>query len=603
MPQVRRPHVLKKNKKTEYPYRLLFFDTETNRIRVSEGNYRHELRLGWLNYLETDIKRRHNRDVWRQFFTIKEFWDYLDSIESKKSLTLAIAHNIDFDLQVLDYLNELEKRDYEVVKHVSNQRFILKLRRNQHSFLFLDLSNLGYKISLKQIGEDLNLRKLDVDPLKASDVELSVYCRRDVEIVREYIIRFFDFLRSNDLGNFAPTVAGIALNAYRHRFMPTDIYIHTNSTVIDLERLAYRGGRTEAFFIGELPDTEIYYNLDVNSMYPHVMQKYEYPVRLTKVWPYGNLPLLKWCLGKGAVIARVRVDLSEPVIGIKGDRLIFPVGNQEAVLTSPELDFLLQKGEIRGVREIALYAQAPIFQQYVDFFYALRKEYLNKNQKSYANASKLLLNSLYGKFGQRSRIAEPVNIAEDIPCRYRKYLNTVTGESGIAFKTGNQWFKEVAWREGYNSMVAIPAFVTAYARMYLWDLMVKAGRENVFYVDTDSLFVNQEGYENLFPLITQDKELGKLSIKFSSNKLVIRGLKAYAFGDAVKIKGIRHPRKFQDAFEQTRFVRTRTAMREMIGGAVMEKLVTKNMDYAYRKGYVSDSGRVSPFSSTVWASP
>jgi hypothetical protein len=603
MNQTRRPHQLKSNQKSEYPYRLIFFDTETNRISRGNGEFDHVLRLGWLNYLEIDPKRRNTADTWLQFFTWSEFWDFLAQKEAKKSLTLVIAQNIDFDLQVLNYLDELESRGYQILKHISNQRFILRVRRNQHTFLFLDLSNLGYKVSLKQIGQDLGLEKLDVNPLMASDPELSIYCHRDVEIVREYVVRLFSFLKGEDLGNFAPTVAGIAFNSFRHRFMTYPIFIHIHPKVISLEREAYRGGRCEAFFIGSLPDNQTYYNLDVNSMYPFVMREHDYPVRLTKFWPTGNIPLLKWALKRGAVIARVHYNISEPVMGIKKERLIFPIGSQRAVLTSPELEFLLENGEIREVFEMAMYGKAPIFRQYVDFFYNQRKEYLASGQKSYANFSKLMLNSLYGKFGQRSRSSEPISWTPQVPGRYSKYANSTTGETGIIFKTGNQWFKETTWQEGYNSLVAVPAFVTAFARMYLWNLIIQAGRDNVYYVDTDSLFVNEEGYNNLSDLISEDRELGKLSIKFSSNKLEIRGLKAYRFGESVKIKGIRHPAQFQVQFKQTQFIRTRSAMRDQIAGAVREKEVTKHLDYDYRKGYVSSSGVVRPFSSEIWASP
>ena len=44
----------------------------------------------------------------------------------------------------------------------------------------------------------------------------------------------------------------------------------------------------------------------------------------------------------------------------------------------------------------------------------------------------------------------------------------------------------------FDSFVAIASLVTAYARMYLVDLILKVGRENLYYVDTDSLIINKE---------------------------------------------------------------------------------------------------------------
>jgi len=48
---------------------------------------------------------------------------------------------------------------------------------------------------------------------------------------------------------------------------------------LKLEREGYNGGRNECFYIGTL-NSQKYYKLDVNSMYPYVMQNNKYPVEL-----------------------------------------------------------------------------------------------------------------------------------------------------------------------------------------------------------------------------------------------------------------------------------------------------------------------------------
>jgi len=86
----------------------------------------------------------------------------------------------------------------------------------------------------------------------------------------------------------------------------------------------------------------------------------------------------------------------------------------------------------------------------------------------------------------------------------------------------------VGFVEASNSFVAIASFVTAYARCYLWELIEKAGEENVLYMDTDSLFVTKKGYENLKDYL-DNKELGKLKLEDVTEDLTIWGAKLYKF--------------------------------------------------------------------------
>ncbi|GAJ13847.1 unnamed protein product, partial [marine sediment metagenome] len=91
--------------------------------------------------------------------------------------------------------------------------------------------------------------------------------------------------------------------------------------------------------------------------------------------------------------------------------------------------------------------------------------------------------------------------------------------------------------EGYNSFTAIASEVTANARMLLWDFIEKAGRENVFYCDTDSLLVNKAGADRLAGDRSQTI-LGKLKLVQKTSKVVLHNVKDYQLGRRVKIKGI-----------------------------------------------------------------
>ena len=60
----------------------------------------------------------------------------------------------------------------------------------------------------------------------------------------------------------------------------------------------------------------------------------------------------------------------------------------------------------------------------------------------------------------------------------------------------------------------------------------------MFYCDTDSLFVNSDGYDNLKDLINP-YQLGALKLEWESDDVVLNGLKDYTVDDYRKAKGIR----------------------------------------------------------------
>jgi len=106
MSHIRKAHKLSSNKSAEWPGRFIFFDTETYRVPKRLDDAEHYLRLGWLNFYQHEGD--YERDIWLEFREIGEFWDFLEMMAVGKKRTLVIAHNIDFDLQVLDFQNQLK---------------------------------------------------------------------------------------------------------------------------------------------------------------------------------------------------------------------------------------------------------------------------------------------------------------------------------------------------------------------------------------------------------------------------------------------------------------------------------------------------------------
>jgi len=453
-----------------------------------------------------------------------------------------------------------------------------------------------FKSSLQQLGKEIGLDKGEIDFRTASDKELSIYCRLDVQILVETWKKYITWIRENDLGNFGATIAGQAFTAFTHRFLDTEIFIHDREPVLNDERASYFGGRTEAFRIGEIKESDICI-VDVNSMYPYVMKGELYPVKLKASEYHLNPRRLAKELEDNLAVAFVGLNTDYPLYPKRfGDKLIFPVGQFDTSLSTPELKLAIERGHLEKVYNAHFYDGKPIFDSYVDFFYSQKVEAGKKGHSAEKYLNKLFLNSLYGKFGQRSTKwtkadkADPKKVS--IVDIYNADLKTWYTEYTFG---GFVWWVDQGG-ESFNSFPAIASHVTSHARVYLVKLIEIAGWDNVYYCDTDSLFTNKKGRQNLTDYLNES-ELGMLGVQQEVKYLNIRGCKDYIADDLEKVKG-RSKNAVEIApgvYKQEHWATFKTLLRE--GNLADYKVypVVKRYSREYTKGLVLASGKVTPY--------
>jgi hypothetical protein len=219
-----------------------------------------------------------------------------------------------------------------------------------------------------------------------------------------------------------------------------------------------------------------------------------------------------------------------------------------------------------------------------------------EGNKQYGLCTKILMNSLYGKFGQRCEEWEAVDTCPAVENWYKTIVDAETGTSETLKAVGGTVFKKVGMKEGYDSQVAIAAFVCSYARRYLFQLILQAGKENVFYSDTDSLIVNAPGLKNLENRLS-DTELGALKCESTDNQLLIHNLKDYSFAGEIKIKGVRRNavQVGDNIFQTEQWEHLAGAIHKGRPEAVVIKQTKKVLKRIYGKGDVQADGSVTPF--------
>ena len=618
MPPFRIQHRIKALETTSFPNEVVFFDTETKPIKVNDKTIIHKLWFGIALYWRNYPDRKKDTLEWFRFERAGELWEWiLGKVRDKRRLVV-VAHNITFDFITTRGFEYLDESGYKVNKAIFDHcRFIMTFKNDKKTILVLDNMNY-FKTSLQVLGEGLKLEKLTMPEYGESQDVWDRYCKRDVEVLYKAWCEYRDFIIENDLGSFGLTIASQAFNAYRKRFMRLPIFIHTSKKALALERLSYKGGRVECFRLGKQKKQD-YYCLDVNSMYPAVMSEFSYPTNLISTGTSASLSRLSEWLDTYAVIARVRIETTFPVYGVRmNDKLLFPIGSFETTLTTQELLLGLERGLITEILDYALYERGAIFRGYVDYMYNLRKKFSREERFGFSLMAKYLLNSLYGKFGQKiiswKSLGESkgdkwgywteVNAQSNQVYTYRIISGLVQVREDYQSDSNLYYWNESGKRidvytgqwEGFNSFTAIAAEVTANARLRLLRLIEQAGWNNVFYVDTDSLIVNGAGYKNLQDEIDPDR-LGALKLEDRSNHLILHNAKDYELGDKIRIKGVR---KNAEQIEDDTYRQFQSAsLAGMIHtGEVSEvKWVTvdKVLKRHYEKGEIKKGGTVTPF--------
>ena len=591
----RKPHALRREKTLTIPRHVIFFDTETDQIPMPDGSIVQKLKLGWTVYYRRATPGRKEKLTWLEFKTADQFWSFIDLHTTKKNKLWVIAHNLSFDFTVVEGFRHLHKESYKCKFFYSaGITTLIKVAKPGFSIMFVDSLN-WFRESVDEIGKRIGLPKLKVDFDSVSDSDLSVYCRRDVEILLNIYKQLAAFLENNRISRLAPTIGSVAYAAYLFRHYHTKIYIHNNEQAIDLERASYKGGRTECFYIGELKNGP-YYCLDVNSLYPYVMSSNWYPVKYKKIVHNIEKTRLAGLLENYAVIAKVILHTENPVYAVKTKRTIFPIGRFTVVLSTPELLYAIDKGNIESVKTAVIYDRAKIFTSFVNRFYKLRRQFADENNSLFEHFCKIIMNSLYGKFGQKAQTWKKIGNCKNEIDRIEDIYDHVTRRTRQIRYLLDEVFELVDVGESRHSFPAIASHVTAYARMYLWSLMEKCGRENYYYCDTDSLFVNTTGMNRLKRLIHTSK-LGRLKIEYKTDRLKIYGLKDYITDHKTVIKGIRNTAvKISDMdYEQDRWPSIKGLLRGGSPNLYAISRTHKHLTRDYTKGVIQVDGLIRPF--------
>jgi hypothetical protein len=472
--------------------------------------------------------------------------------------------------------------------------FVLVLARGKRVLKFLSVQNFC-PASVEKLGKLLNKPKLKINFRSCTEEELNAYCKRDTEIVVDFIKRWCEYLEQNDAGKFSYTRASQSFTVFRHRFMTENIEVHTHDEAERIEHGAYFGGLNECYRIGNFQGIDMIL-LDVNSMYPFVMKEKEYPCKLLDITSSPSLSKVSAYIDDYCFTAEAVVNTDKPVYAVREkQKVLFPIGEFKTFVSSAALKYGLKCGHIKDIMKLCVYKKARPFTSFVNHFYALKEKHKRDGDEVWSEIDKLILNSLYGKFGQQVDCCIEKEKTDTVDFSRDSVYDMDTKQHLIIQNMFG--IREVfcGKQSSENTFFAIPAHVTEYARFYLFSLFDIIGRDNIYYADTDGFFIELKHLKKYVKHIDKFK-LGALDVKARGNDLIIRGCKDYHFNNTVKLKGIRKDavQISDNEYEQNLFPSFNRILHEKSIDMFPIYTVRKVLTRKYEKGTVTASGFVEP---------
>jgi len=412
-----------------------------------------------------------------------------------------------------------------------------------------------------------NILKLEFkNKLWNFQLEAIKYCKLDCKALHQ-VLMFYnkEFFNKFNINIFsALTAPSLAMRLFKTLFMPKDTIYQLHGNVEKAIRESYSGGAVDVYKphnkIGNFTMSKTFRTIkgyDVNALYPTVMAQQPMPLGkpilfvgdIRKLYPnaYGFF----YCKITSPAfldqpILQRRVNTSE------GMRTVAGLGTWYGWINSAEMDNAMKSGYTFEIIRGYEFETGDLFSKFVNTLYELRTQYPKGHPLNHT--SKLMVNSLYGKFGMRSDFTRAdvysINSEQD-KAAFLELLDmwgtsvkdfvllddslVVIRDSTLDLRTNPEG--SVDNYHGVETNIAVASAITAEARIHM-SYFKNNPKFHIYYSDTDSAFIDGELPEEMV-----GKGLGQLKLEYVIKKAVFLAPKVYALvledgTEIIKIKGL-----------------------------------------------------------------
>lgn len=464
---------------------------------------------------------------YRFFFHQKEFVDWLKNIKTNKTIYI---HNLKFEMEfhfteLLKVYLPSNKRDVEprISFTIDRMNNIYGVHIRQHG-IKIDILDY-FKImpfKLSKIGETIGYPKGEIDYKILEDYQtldevpsdVIKYLKRDLEIMQKSYERLPKM-------KIKSTIASTSYENWRKVYQKKYVYEHFTKHLKDMPlnylRNWYRGGIVLYDGNKKYQNLGRVYVYDFNSLYPSIMLKENLPYgeclyeRPSHTKSYMTFLAIKIDHAYAKYIPWYRINNQYPP---EFKNITIYVTKKEWKLFQES--YLISQYQI--VEELYFKTKWS-FHKYINYWYNYKKNAKNKMDYQFA---KLMLNSLYGKFGQ--------NYIREIKVPVQQNTKTIGNYNGWEFVKKIQ-----ESRPKFYLPLAIA--ICAEARCKFLEFYLRH-KKDIVYGDTDSFFSTVKYDYN-------SDEIGKLKYEGHYDDFILVRKKGYIFKDMneilkFKLSGFRH---------------------------------------------------------------
>jgi hypothetical protein len=602
-----------------YPDRYIVVDTETN-VPDDRGCWFEaslEFRLGVAKVIDPDGPSPQS-PTYLDFDDVDMFHCHVAGMPRTSLPIYVFAHNAGFDLRILKFFDYLADGWYSLFPPgrgpgsgrmrmplivLENPPLIIKTwRPDGQEITWLDTFQ-WVNMSLKSIGKNMGVEKGVMPPADAPIGEWYDYCRIDVDVLDHALNNIWSWLKRNKVRAFHPTRAGQSRLIYREKYEHKRIIYPDDSSILHLDRVGYYGGRTDLWRVGTVSGP--IYQLDINSLYPYVMRENWYPVEQIECGDASTDKSRDVTLCPSCVTAEVYLDSPDVGYPVRcRDGTVFCRGRVRTVLPGPEFKGAVASGHVVRVGRWSRYRMLRIFHEFISDYWRMRVEAKASGDKVSDLIIKLLMNSLYGKFGQKTgewvwhdRSGGSHEFREGI-----LPLDALGREVDYRIIAGHTFYR-ASTDEARGSYIPIAAYVTSYARILMNNMREIAGEGNYFYQATDSLYVNQQGYDNLVSAgVVDGDRLGRFKVEDIYDECTFRNIHNLDKG-LKKVRGSVKPSAIEYAgnyYEVINWESLQSGLMRRNASRVVLTRMWKHLNPTYKRQFVRPDGSTIPHFIDNW---
>jgi hypothetical protein len=411
--------------------------------------------------------------------------------------------------------------------------------------LFTSLSTTEYK----------TLKNQYFNKIWSFKTEAMKYCELDCvslhQIISKFSVLIFNNFKVDPIKVL--TLPALAMKIWKMSFMPKDTVYQIHNLIEYNIRQSYTGGAVDVY-IPHNKDNETLYYYDVNGLYPSVMLNNPMPtgkpiaflgdIRKTNPSAFGFF----YCNINSPTYLEHPI-LQRSIKTSNGIRTIAGLGTWQGWIFSAEMDNAVKFGYKFEILKGYKFKKGNLFFDYVNNLYNLRLNYPKGDPMNLI--AKLLMNSLYGKFGMKDEMTK-LEIFDNTTDQDKEFVSEIIDTYGTTVNYINEFgnfiiicrnYSPIYYNEkndlfhGSEVNIAIASAITAYARIHM-SYFKNNPDFKLYYSDTDSAITNKP-----IPNEMVGKELGQMKLEYKIKKAVFLAPKVYGLitdtgEEIIKVKGL-----------------------------------------------------------------